>query len=310
MHRAVARIAVIVINWNTRELLAECLDSIAACARAGVAELEVVVVDNGSSDGSAAMVRERFPGVRLIANPDNRGFAAANNQAIAATETPDVLLLNSDARISPAALAALTARLAAAPRAGLIGAQLRSPNGGFQHSHARFPSFAQQALMLTGIGRMLRGPWYPSAGPDVDRAARVVEWVGGACMLARRDALAAVGGFDEGYLLYGEETDLCYALRQAGWEVWYEPAAVVIHHKGASATRLAEAREARLYGGQLRFFAKHYGARAARLLRLELYAILLPKIAVHRALRGMSGGRVGRRTLSLRALRAVLEGSA
>src|SRR6185369_13165890 len=194
---------------------------------------------------------------------DNRGFAAANNQAIAATDAPYVLMLNSDARLSPDALRTLLARLDAAPRAGVIGAQLRSPSGHFQHSYARFPSFIQETLILSGFGRALRGAWYPSEGPETDRPAAVEGWVGGACMLARRVALEAVGGFDEGYPLYGEETELCYALRRTGWEIWYEPAAVVIHHGGASTKRIADVREARLYRGRLRFFRKHYGRRAA-----------------------------------------------
>jgi GT2 family glycosyltransferase len=305
MDATVASLAVIVINWNTRELLSECLTSIAASA--GERDVDVVVVDNGSSDGSAAMVRERFPAVRLIANAENRGFARANNQAIAATDAPYVLMLNSDAQLSGHALETLLARLVATPRAGLVGAQLRSPNGRFQCSHARFPSFRQEALILSGLGRALRGPWYPSAGPDGDANARIVDWVGGACMLARRAALDAVGGFDECYPLYGEETDLCYALRQAGWEVWYEPAAVVVHLGGASTALIVEPREARLYRGRMRFFRKHYGERAARLFALELCAFMVPKIAGHRTLRALSGGRLGRRTLSLRALRAALD---
>jgi len=300
----VATVDVIVISWNTRELLAECLSSIEASG-AGL-DIETVVVDNGSLDGSAEMVRTRFPAVRLIANADNRGFAAANNQAIAATDAPYVLMLNSDARLSPDALRTLLARLDAAPRAGVIGAQLRSPSGHFQHSYARFPSFIQETLILSGFGRALRGAWYPSEGPETDRPAAVEGWVGGACMLARRVALEAVGGFDEGYPLYGEETELCYALRRTGWEIWYEPAAVVIHHGGASTKRIADVREARLYRGRLRFFRKHYGRRAARLLAAEIYAFTVPKIVLHGALRAVSGGRIGRRTLSLHALGAAL----
>ena len=300
MHHRVAAVAVIVVNWNTRELLAECLASVADTAEN--LDVETVVVDNGSSDGSPDMVRERFPRVRLIANRANLGFAPANNQAIAATDTPYVLMLNSDARLCRGALRCLLDRLESGPRAGLVGAQLRDPGGAFQLSHVRFPSLGREALVLSGLGRLLYGPWYPSFGPDTDERARVVDWVGGACMLARREALRDVGGFDEGYVLYGEEMDLCYALRQAGWQVWYEPAAVVIHHGGASTVRLKEAREARLYRGRTRFFRKHYGAVAARLFETELWLFTPAKIALHGLLRALSGGRFGRRTISLRAL--------
>lgn len=299
-----AAVAVIVTNWNTRGLLAECLTSIDETADAR--EVETVVVDNGSSDGSPEMVRARFPRARLIANRDNLGFARANNQAIAATATPYVLMLNSDARLRPGALQQLLERMAAAPRAGIIGAQLCSPDGSFQSSHARFPNLGREALILSGIGRAVYGPWYPSFGPHVDRGPRIVEWVSGACMLARRTALDAVGGFDEGYFLYGEEMDLCYALRQAGWQVWYEPGAVADHHGAASSARIPVTMEARLYSGRIRFFRKHYGSVAACLLAVELYALTPPKIALHGLLRAVSGGRLGREVISLRTLRQAV----
>jgi len=300
----VATVAVIIANWNTRELLAECLASVAETA--GEIELETVVVDNGSSDGSPAMVRERFPRVLVIANRDNLGFARANNQAIAATTAPYVLMLNSDARLSRGALRVMLECLMAAPRAGLVGAQLRHPDGRFQRSHARFPNLRQEALVLSGLGRLLYGAWYPSFGPDDDVRARVVDWVSGACMLARREPLSQVGGFDEGYVTYGEEMDLCYALRQAGWEVWYEPAATVIHHGAASTASMTADREARLYRGRARFFRKHYGADVRRLFAAELWFFTPPKIALHGVLRALSSGRFGRRTISLHALRDAL----
>ena len=294
--------AVIVVSWNTRELLAECLASVVETA-CGL-DVQIVVVDNGSSDGSREMLRAQFPAVRLIANAENVGFARANNQAIDATDAPYVLMLNSDAALCPGALAHLLTCIAA-PRAGLVGAQLRYPDGAFQFSHARFPTLGREALILTGLGRVLRGSWYPSLGAEVEAGARVVDWVGGACMLARREALRAVGGFDEGYFFYGEEVDLCYTLRRAGWDVWYEPAAVVIHRGAGSARRLAT-REALLYRSRRRFFHKHYGAASARLLAAVLYLVTPPKIVVHGLLRHVSAGRLGRPILSLRDLRVAL----
>ena len=296
-----ATVAVVIASWNTRALLAECLASVFETA--GDIDVEIVVVDNGSSDGSPAMVREQFPSVRLIANRENLGFARANNQAIAATATPYVLMLNSDARLAPGALQRLLACLEASPRAGLVGAHLRFPNGAFQDSHARFPNLVSEALILSGLGRLLYGPWYPSFGPHADAVPRVADWVGGACMLARRTALAAVGGFDEEYFLYGEEMDLCYRLRRAGWEVWYEPTARVLHHREGSSVRQHAAVEERLYRGRLQFFRKHYGVTAARLLAVELMLFTPPKVAVHAALRAVSSGRLGRQVISLGALR-------
>jgi GT2 family glycosyltransferase len=301
MKRRMATVAVVIASWNTRTLLAECLTSVLETA--GDIDVEIVVVDNGSSDGSPAMVREEFPSVRLIANRENLGFARANNQAIAATTTPYVLMLNSDARLAPGALQRLLACLEASPRAGLVGAHLRFPNGAFQDSHARFPNLMSEALILSGLGRLLYGPWYPSFGPHADAVPCVAEWVGGACMLARRTALAAVGGFDEEYFLYGEEMDLCYRLRRAGWNVWYEPTARVIHHSEGSSVRQHAAVEERLYRGRLQFFRKHYGVTAARLLGVELMLFTPPKVALHAVLRAASGGRLGRQVISLGALR-------
>jgi N-acetylglucosaminyl-diphospho-decaprenol L-rhamnosyltransferase len=202
MHGRVSTVAVIVVNWNTRELLAQCLESIQATS--GGVDIETVVVDNASTDGSAEMVGASFPAVRVIKNPDNRGFARANNQAIAATTAPYVLMLNSDARLTPGALQCLLERLTSTPRAGLVGARIDNPDGSFQASHMRFPNLAREALIVSGLGRLLYGASYPSSPPQPNGAARVVEWVSGACMLARRSALAQVGGFDEGYFLYGE----------------------------------------------------------------------------------------------------------
>jgi GT2 family glycosyltransferase len=304
MQQRVATVAVIVVNWNTRDLLAECVASVAATT--ADLDVETVVVDNGSGDGSATMLRERFPQVRVIANDVNLGFARANNQAVEATDAPYLLMLNSDAVLCPGSLHRLLERMDSTPRAGLIGAQLREPSGAFQLSHVRFPSLGREALILSGLGRLLFGPWYPSFGPDSEAQPHAVEWVGGACMLVRRAAFEAVGGFDEGYFLYGEEMDLCYGLRQAGWEVWYEPAATVIHHGKASSAGMAEAREARLYRGRMRFFRKHYGPRAARFFAAELFVLTPPKIVLHGLLRTLTGGRLGRRIIGLAALREAV----
>lgn len=304
MDGPVPGVAVIVVNWNTRELLADCLASIADTTTGS--DVETVVIDNASTDDSAAMVRARFPSARLVANDTNVGFARANNQGCAVSNAPFVLMLNSDARLCPGALQNLLVRMAAAPRAGLVGAELRNPDGTFQYSYAPFPTLGQELLTLSGLGRRLFGPWYPGRGPRAGDSARVVDWVGGACMLVRRAAFDSVAGFDEGYELYGEELDLCYRLRRAGWEVWYEPAAHVVHHGGASTHQLSTVREAQLYRSRLRFFRLQYGRLAASLLAAQLLLVTLPKIAGHGALRRLSGGRLGRQVIGWQALRAVL----
>lgn len=296
-------VSVVIPSWNGRDLLASCLASL---ADDGGVRLETIVVDNASSDGSADLVAERFPAARLLRNARNEGFARAVNRGAAAARAPFLLVLNSDARLQADALRRLLSRAASQARAAIVGPQLRNEDGTFQGSHARFPTLWQELLVLSGTGRLLRGAAYPSRGPEDGRGARPVDWVGGACLLVRRDAFAAVGGFDEGYFMYAEETDLCYRLRRAGWQIWYEPAAVVVHLGGGSSAALGTHREVILYRSRLRFQRLHRGAAAALVLRWMILSSTAIKIALHGALRWLSGGRLGRRVVSLRTLRAEL----
>jgi GT2 family glycosyltransferase len=300
----VPRVTVVVPSWNTRELLARCLESVISTAEQG--DCEIVVVDNASSDGSAELARDFHSSVRLIANVQNVGFARACNQAIAASRAPYLLFLNSDARLLPGTLRALLELAALHPRCGAAGVQVRDGSGGFQASHARFPSWPQELLVLSGLGRLLYGSTYPSHGPDDALGAQPVEWVSGACLFARRTALDEVGGFDEAYFMYGEEMDLCYRLRRSGWQVWYEPTARAVHLGGGSSSHRSIEREADLYCGRVRFFRRHYGTRAAAMLTALIYGFTGLKLAWHTALRRLSGGRRGRPVVPLQLLAARL----
>jgi GT2 family glycosyltransferase len=293
-------LSIIVLNWNTRQMLVDCLSSV----QATVADLacEVIVVDNGSTDGSQAMLRQRFPGVHLIQNDENVGFARANNQAITASQGRYMLLFNSDAIATPDAIQALLDLARAAVRAGIVGAQLVNRDGSFQASHTSFPTLWQEFLMLTGLGRLIYGYWYPSHGPEEEKGPQTVDYVEGACLLVRREALEAVGGLDESYFMYAEEVDWCYAMREKGWQVWYQPEAKVIHLGGGSSRNRRPQREADLYRSRVQFFRKHYGDRVARLLKAQIYALTAIKLFIHRLLRLVSGGRYGRSVVSLRHL--------
>lgn len=293
-------LSVIVVNWNTRRLLADCLTSVFETS-AGLG-LEVIVVDNASTDGSPAMVRERFPEVHLIVNTENAGFARANNQGAAAARGRYLLLLNSDAFPMPGALEVLVALADAQPQAGLVGAQLLNADGSFQASHTQFPNLWREFLILSGLGRLLFGYYYPSQGPEESRGPRIVDYVEGACLLIRTEAFQAVGGLDEGYFMYAEEVALCYAMREKGWRVWYQPAAKVIHMGGGSSQSRRVQREGDLYRGRVRFFRKYYGDEAARLLKLQLYGFTMIKIMGHKLMRLVSGGRYGRLVIPLHHL--------
>lgn len=297
-------VSVIIVNWNTRQLLADCLASLYANIT-GVS-YDIWVIDNASTDDSVEMVRRDFPQVNLLTNQNNVGFARANNQGLAASQGRFALLFNSDALLLPGAMAALLAVSQANPRAGIVGACLLNPDGTFQASFTPFPGLWQEFLILTGLGRLLYGRWYPSHGPESRAGPRRVDYVEGACMLARREAVAHVGGLDEGYFMYAEEVDWCFAMQKLGWEVWYQPAARITHAGGGSSRQRRPQREADLYRSRVRFFRKHYGSAAALGLKYLIFALTTVKIAWHRLLYLASGGRYGRPVVGLRALAASL----
>jgi N-acetylglucosaminyl-diphospho-decaprenol L-rhamnosyltransferase len=293
-------LSIIIVNWNTRQMLADCLDSIKATLEN--LTFEVIVVDNGSTDGSQAMLGERFSHVRLVQNQENVGFARANNQAMELGKGHYMLLLNSDALLLPHAVQAMFDLAEAKPQVGIVGACLLNVDGSFQASHTPFPNLWQEFLILSGVGRMLYGPWYPSRGPEEDKGPQKADYVEGACMLVRREAFEELGGLDEGYFMYAEEVDWCYAMRERGWQVWYQPAAKVMHLGGGSSRDRRHQREADLYRSRMRFFRKRHGDGAARLLKVQIYTLTAVKIAVHGLLRLASGGRYGRPVVSLRHL--------
>ncbi|MEK7788059.1 MAG: glycosyltransferase family 2 protein [Chloroflexota bacterium] len=297
-------VSIIIVNWNTRDMLADCLNSIALTA--GKLRVETIVVDNNSTDGSQAMVQERFPEARLIQNRQNVGFAKANNQAMAVMQGRYALLLNSDALATPGSIQALIELADSQPRAGLVGAQLVNPDGSFQASHTPFPSLWQEFLILTGLGRLLHGRWYPSRGPEEAKGPQKVDYVEGACMLVRREAFQQVGGLDEGYFMYAEEVDWCYAMKKGGWQVWYHPASRIVHFGGGSSKNRRPQREADLYRSRVRFFRKHYGNAPASALKVLIYSLTAVKIVMHLFLRLVSGNRRGRPVVGIGDLMASL----
>lgn len=233
-------------------------------------------MDNGSADGSAAMVQTEFPGVRLLAETANHGFAHGNNLGIAASRGRLVLLLNPDTVLEPGSLGALAGYLDAHPAVGLVGPRLLNPDGSPQSSRRRFPTWGTGLIESTPLQ-----PWLPRLGllrryyvlDRSDDEAQAVDWVAGACMLARRVALAQVRGFDPGYFMYSEELDLCRRLRATGWEIGYEPAARVVHYGGQSSDQNIPARHIRFNQAKLRYFARWHGRGAAAALRLWLCAL-------------------------------------
>jgi N-acetylglucosaminyl-diphospho-decaprenol L-rhamnosyltransferase len=257
-------VSVVIVSWNTRALTTACLASLPAAA--GRTSWDVVVVDNASSDDSVAAIRSGFPTVQIIANATNIGFAAANNQGIRASTGRYVLLLNSDTLAAPGSLEVLVAFADAHPRAGVVGPRLENPDGSFQTGPTPFPSLWTELLSVTGIGRRLTYRGYPSRREAVSLTAQPTDYVVGACMLARREAIDQVGALDEGYFMYSEEPDWCWRMRQTGWETWFTPAAVITHLGGQSTRQVREAMLVALYRSKVLFFRRHRGAASAAAL--------------------------------------------
>lgn len=298
-------LSVIIVNWNTRDLLAGCLRSVYETA--GSVDLEVIVVDNGSTDSSVEMVRREFPQVKLIVNADNVGFARANNQALSCSRGRYVLLLNSDTRLLPGAVERGLQHMEEHPRAGLLGVRLLNGDGSFQASYTPFPTLGREFLILSGLGRLLIGPFFPSRGPCEGKGAQRMEgYIEGAYMMARREAIEEVGGLDEAIYMYAEDVDWCYRFHKAGWEVWYLPDAPIIHYRGQSSKKRQGRMEAELYRSRVYFFRKYYGRAAAAGLKALIYAMTAPKIVVHGLLRFATGGRRGRIVANWKDLRVAL----
>jgi GT2 family glycosyltransferase len=298
-------ISIVIPNWNGRDLLAACLESLRRTA--GDLRVETIVVDN--FDDSPELVRTRFPEVRLLVNERNEGFARACNRGAAAANAPFILLLNSDTVVQAEALQRLLALGRGHAEAAVVGAQLRNPDGSFQSSHSPFPNLWLDWMMITGLGRWLHGPAYPCADVDAAAGPQPGDWVGGACMMVQRDVWRQLAGFDDGFTMYCEETDFCYRAQAGGWQVWYEPGAVVTHVGGGSSKALAARGEALLYRSRLRFYRLHYGVVQARLARWLFVGAMTGKIALHSLLRRLSQGRRGRQVVSLRLLLTELRGA-
>jgi hypothetical protein len=266
-------VSIIIVNWNTRDLLVGCLDSIARTA--SDLDTETIVVDNASTDGSRDMVRRQFPPVRLLANDHNRGFAAANNQGMALGRGRYLLLLNSDAFLTPDSLQTAVRFMEEHPDVGVCGVKLLNLDGTFQGSYADFPTLKSEFLIATGLGGRLVSPYYPAPRPWPGEKAHEVDWIGGAFMLLRCEVFEQVGGMDEIYWMYSEETDWCYRVKQAGWKIYYLPQVAIAHVRGASTCQRRSEMEAQLYRSKVRFFTKNYGPVSGKKLRILFWLVFL-----------------------------------
>jgi len=260
-------LAIIIVNWNVRDLLAACLEPLYAQSEISNLKFEIWLVDNASSDGSVEMVRERFPHVHLIANQHNPGFAGGNNQAMRALSVENldspryILLLNPDTVVHDRALEKMVNFMEASPQAGACGARLVYGDGSFQHSAFGFPGLAQIALDFWPVhGRLtescINGRYprklYASGRPfDVDHPL-------GASLLVRTKAIVQVGLMDEAYHMYCEEIDWCWRIKRAGWKIYCVPGAEIVHYGGQSTAQVRPEMIVALWQSRKRLYGKYY----------------------------------------------------
>lgn len=266
-------IAVVVVSWNVRELLSQCLASVQAEAVAWPAGwVQTWVVDNASADGSAAMVREQFPTAQVIENGRNAGYGAACNLALAALppDTDAVLLLNPDATLTPGALTALAETLKAHPEAAVVGPRVVDADGTLQSTRRRFPRLRTALLESTIVETYW--PGNPEArryhcADELDAEEQRVEWVMGAAWLVRMTAMQQIGGFDERFFMYFEETDWAWRAARYGWTFRYQPAAQVVHGGGRSSDQVPKLRHVYFVQSKVAFYRKHFGRMRGELVR-------------------------------------------
>lgn len=260
-------LSIVIINWNTRDMLRDCLETVFA----GLGELraEVIVVDNASTDDSVAMLEAGFPQVRLVANQKNRGFAAANNQGFAMAKGRHVLLLNSDTLVLGQVLPAMVEWMDTHPTAAVMGPRVLNRDGSMQVSATGFPTLGRLLAQTLGLTRLAAFDYRMERWSR--REERRVEVISGCCMLVRGAALAKVGPLDDAFFFYGEETDWCRRFADAGWEVVFAPVGEIIHFGGGSVRALNHKRDVMLTEGTVRLHRKHGGLVAG----LACYGLLL-----------------------------------
>jgi GT2 family glycosyltransferase len=273
-------VSIIIVNWNTKKLLKDCLVSI--YEQTSSIDFEVIVVDNFSSDGSAEMVKAEFPKTILIENKENRGFAAANNQAIEIARGKYVLLLNSDTVVLDKAIEKTLSFADANPGTAAFGCRVLNPDGTVQTTCFMFPSILNMILSSTYLYKLFPGSKFFGREQMTwwDRNdVREVDVVTGCFILVRRETIEQTGTLDELFFMYGEETDWCYRMKKNGWKIMFTPAGQIIHYGGQSASKTPVAMTIQLRLSILKFIKKHYGLPSiflARLLTALFFIVRLP----------------------------------
>ena len=283
-----ADLSIIIVNWNVRDLLDRCLASIYDSQVAighkceNLPQLEILVVDCASDDGSVLMVREKYPNVVLFPQDENIGFSRGNNLAMSAAIAPLFLLLNPDTEVSEDAIWQMLQFLESHPTVGILGPHTLNSDGSHQSTRRRFPS------LLTGV---FESTWLSTLAPAAihdhyfmrdsdDSEILEVDWVQGSALMLRRQVYEAIGGLDAGFVMYSEELDFCRRAKSAGWKVIYHGGARITHHGGQSSDQAPAFAQIQFHTSKLRYFRKHHGWLSYLLLRSLILLQFLWQLAL------------------------------
>lgn len=310
-------LSVVIVSWNVQDLLRECLRSIleaddivldhSMSSTINQPSIEIIVVDAGSNDDTPLMLRTEFPSVQLIEMGDNVGFSKGNNIGITASQGNYVMLLNPDTQIVSNALSTLIGYLQGNPQVGVVGPKLLNTDGSTQSSRRRFPTLWTGIFESTWLEHFAPPgllDWYYMADQD-EKFVTPVDWLTGAALVVRREAIDQVGSFDEAYFMYSEELDWQKRIKGAGWEIIYLPIARVIHYGGMSSDQVVPLRHIRFQSSKIRYFHKHHGPLAAALIRTVILGNYVGQLALE-AVKGLFGHKRDLRQERVRAYWQVL----
>ncbi|MFC1559535.1 glycosyltransferase family 2 protein [Candidatus Margulisiibacteriota bacterium] len=266
-------LSIIIANHNSKEYLDRCLSSVVKTA--SDISHEIILVDNASSDGSVKLVREKYPQVKVIENGENLGFSKASNKGIRSAAGKYIMLLNNDVLIKERALKKLVDFLRENSDAGAVGPKLLNIDGTIQHQCRRdFPTPMNAFFYFSGLGRLF--PKNKSLNAYLrtyldDEVVGAVDSLCGASMVVRKEAIKKIGLLDEDYFMYGEDLDWCYRIKKAGWKIYYQPQAEIVHYGGRTSRQNSYKNIYEFHKAMRLFYRKHYAGRRPRLVNWGVY---------------------------------------
>lgn len=277
------KVSIVIVSWNTKEILAECLNSIAPVyerMNKNEAQLEVIVVDNASSDGTISLLKESFKWVTLIDTGENLGFPGGNNRGFAVSQGEFILLLNPDTVVHDFAIEEMVQFLDSNPNVGAVGSRLLNTDGSLQESCYPRPTLGRELWRLFHLDRIKAIGIYDMDSWSLSEP-REVDVLMGACILVRRSIIQKIGGMDEDYFMYSEEVDLCRRIQTDGWPIYWLPKAQITHYGGQSTNLVKTEMFLRLYESKLLYFSKNHGRIVALIYKVILYLASIPRLFLY-----------------------------